>query len=258
MSAAADSGDLEALAARALDAATSAGASDAEAYVEESSGVEIKVYEDEVESLAESAQRGAGVRAWIDGRTGYAYGTELSDEGLREIAAGAAEAARIADPDEFSGPPEAGAASPEPISGLYDASLAQWDTSLKIALAREIERCCRALDPRVAAIEETVYADSTERVAIASSTGAAGAYEATSSYAYLRAIAGGDGEDRETGLGFGVARAPASLDPQAIGGEAADRAASVPGATKPGSGSCPVVPEEPVAAPFRGVLVTLP
>jgi PmbA protein len=247
-------GDLEALARRALEAALSAGASDAEAFTEDSTGVEIKVYEGEVESLAESAARGVGVRAWIDGRTGYAYGTDLSESGLRAISADAVEAARIADPDEFAGPPQPTGAEPAPIPGLHDPSLARWSTALKVTLAQEIERHCRAFDPRIVAIEQTVYADDETRVAIASSAGAGGSYESTDSYAYLQAIAEGNGEDKETGLGFGVARAPQALDPEAIGIEAAERAVSLLGATKPVSRSCPVVLDQTVAASFVGFI----
>ena len=105
------------------------------------------------------------------------------------------------------------------IAGLHDPALAETKTEAKVELAQEIERACRATDDRVAAIEQTVYADEEGRVAIASSGGLEGAYEATSCYAYLPAIAGEDG-DRETGLGFGVARAPGGLDAEEIGAEA--------------------------------------
>jgi len=244
---------IEAVAARARDAALSAGAGDAEAFVEDSSGVEIRVYDGEVESLSESAARGVGLRAWLDGRTGYAYGTDLGDAGIGEVAAGAVETARISDPDEFAGPPDLKAAAMPTIAGIHDPSLAQWATEQKVELAQGIERACRATDERVAAIEQTVYADEEERVAIASSGGLEGSYASTTCYAYLQAIAGEDSE-RETGLGFGVARAPSGLDPEAIGVEAAERATSLLGATKPRSRTCPVVLDETVAASFMGFI----
>ncbi len=244
--------DLESLAASALDASLAAGASNAEAYAQEGAGIEVRVYEGEVEALTEAAERGLGVRAWIDGRTGYAYGTDLSDDGVRGIAAAAVEAARVSDPDEFAGPADAGT-EPSRIPGLTDPDLAEWDTERKVELAREVEGAARR-DPRVVAIEDTVYVDESQRVAIASSAGARGGYESTSCYAYARAIAAeGDG-DRETGLGFGIGRGPGTLDPGAIGAEAADRATALLGATKPGSRSCPVVLDETVAASFLGFI----
>jgi PmbA protein len=246
-------GGIESVAARARDAALSGGAGAAEAFVEDSTGVEIRVYDGEVESLAESAARGVGVRAWLDGCTGYAYGTDLSGAGIEQIAAGAVETARISDSDEFAGPPDLEGAATATIPGIHDLSLAEWTTERKVELAKEIERACRATDERVAAIEQTVYADEEERVAIASAGGLEGAYASTTCYAYLQAIAGEDSE-RETGLGFGVARAPGGLDPEEIGTEAAERATSLLGATKPRSRTCPVVLDETVAASFVGFI----
>ena len=75
--------ELTELAERAVAAAVDAGAGDAEAYLEDSRGLELRVYEGEVESLSESVSRGVGVRAWLDGRSGYAYGTDLTVGGTR-------------------------------------------------------------------------------------------------------------------------------------------------------------------------------
>jgi PmbA protein len=244
--------ELKLLAASALGATVGAGASSAEAYAQDADGIEVRVYEGEVEALTESAERGVGVRAWIDGRAGYAYGTDLSGDGVRAIAAGAVEAARVADPDEFAGPPEDAEGAPD-VEGLHDPTLAGWGTESKVQLAQEVERAARA-DRRVVAIEDTVYADESQRVAIASSSGASGAYESTSCYAYARAIAADDGDDRQTGLGFEVARGPGSLDAGAVGGEAAERAVSLLGASKPASRTGPVVLDQTVAASFIGFI----
>src|SRR5919198_5827507 len=107
--------ELAKLAERAVDAALAAGAGDAEAYVQDSVGREIRVFEGEVESLTEAGERGLGIRCWIDHRVGYAYGTDLSEEGLRGIASGAVEAARVADPDEFAAAPSGDGAAAKAI-----------------------------------------------------------------------------------------------------------------------------------------------
>src|SRR5688500_9119411 len=117
--------DLAAIAKRAVEAALAAGAGDAEAYVQDSLGREIRIFDGEVESLTEAGERGVGVRSWIDHRAGYAYGTELSDEGLGGIAQDSVETARIADADEFAAPPSAdGNGAPPEIPGLHDSALA--------------------------------------------------------------------------------------------------------------------------------------
>lgn len=242
--------ELGDLAQRAVAAARAAGAGDAEAYCEDSRGLELRVYEEAVESLSESAARGVGVRVWLGGRSGFAYGTDLGAEGLRGLAEAAVGAARVADLDDNAAPPEPGAVA-EPISGLADPGAGDWTTERKVELARQIERASREADDRVAVIEETIYADESERVAIASTRGAEGAYEATTAYAYLQAIAIDDGE-RQTGLGFGMGRSPADLDGGAIGRESAARATTLLGAAKPRSRTCPVVLDPTVAASFAG------
>jgi PmbA protein len=238
-------------AGRAVQAALAAGAGEAEAYVSREIGREVRVHGGEVESLTAATQSGIGVRAWIGQRVGYAYGTDLGEAGVAEIAARAAEAARTADPDEFAAPPAP--AEIEALPGLSDPSLAGWEPARVAELALAVERAALAADPRVAGVEQAVYADAAERVAIASSTGVAGEYESSSCFAYLQALAEGDG-GRETGLGFGLARGPEGLDPEAIGAEGADRAVAMIGASKPASRSCPVVLDPTVAASFAGLI----
>ena len=245
--------ELATIAERAVQAAQAAGATDAEAYVQDSVGREIRVFDGEVESLTDAGQRGLGVRCWIDHRSGYAYGTDLSDEGLSRHR----RRRRRGGPDRRSGRVhrrarggrrrggrDRGARRPEP-RGL--------DHRAKIELAQAVERAARAADERVVAVETTVYADEEERVALASSTGLSGSWEATSAYAYLQAIAEADG-DKQTGLGLGMGRSPQALDPEEIGREGGERAASLLGATKPSSRTCPVVLDPLVAASFVGII----
>ncbi|HEU4393049.1 MAG TPA: metallopeptidase TldD-related protein [Solirubrobacterales bacterium] len=243
--------ELSAIAAQAVEAALAAGAGEAEAYASRDSGREVRAHGGEVESLAAATQSGIGVRAWAGHRVGYAYGTDLSATGTAAIARRAAEAAAVADEDEFAAPPQP--ASFEALPGLSDPSVGSWTTAQAAELALSVERAALAADPRVAGVEQVVYADSAERVAIASSTGVAGEFESSDCFAFLQALAEGEGA-RETGLGFGLARGPEGLDPEAIGAEAADRAVAMIGAAKPVSRSCPVVLDPTVAASFAGLI----
>ncbi|HEX3241068.1 MAG TPA: TldD/PmbA family protein [Solirubrobacterales bacterium] len=243
--------ELSATAQRAVEAALGAGAGAAEAYASRDSGREVRVHGGEVESLTAATQSGIGVRAWIGQRVGYAYGTDLSEAGVSAIAARAAAAAAVADEDEFAGPPEP--AEVESIAGLSDPGLDAASADEVAALALTVERTALAADPRIAGVETAVYADSAEQVAIASSAGVAGEYEISSCFAYLQALADGDGA-KETGLGFGLARGPSGLDPEAIGAEGAERALAMIGASKPASRSCPVVFDPTVAASFAGLI----
>jgi PmbA protein len=241
---------LDDVAAKAVEAALSAGASDADAWAEESTSRSIRVYGGEVESLSDAGGRGVGVRAFAGRRSGYGYGTDLSDEGVAEVARAAREAAEVADEDEFAGLPEAfGIAD---VDGLASSAMAGWQTERKVALALEIERAARAHEG-VSQVENAVYSDAEGSVAIVNSRGFSASYSATQAWAYASAFAG-EGEDLMTGLGVGLGRDPDALDPKAIGDEAAQRALALMGARRPESRRCPVVLDAFVAASFLGFI----
>jgi PmbA protein len=239
------------LAERAVQAALDAGATDAEAYGSESREREVRAHGGEVESLTAATQRGLGLRAWVGKRAGYAHGTDLGESGIADLAGRAVEAARAADEDEFAGPPAPG--GPPAALELSDPSIDSWSAGQVADLALAVEREALAADPRVAGVEQAVYADSADRVALVSSAGIAGEYESSSCYAYAAVLARGE-DGTETGLGFDIGRGPARLDPAAVGREGAERATEMIGARKPDSRSCAVVLDPTVAASFVGIV----
>ena len=241
---------LDEVARRAVDVATGAGASDAEAWAEEAVSRRIRVYDGEVESLSDAGGRGVGVRAFVDGRSGYAYGTDLSDAGIAEVAGTARAAAEVADPDEHDGLPDDFGATP--IDGLASASLGDWSTERKVDLALEVERAARSR-PGITQVENAVYSDAEGSVALANSRGFSAGYEATQTWAYASAFAG-EGADLMTGLGVQLGRDPGELDAEGIGAEAAERALALVGARQPESRRCPVVLDAFVAASFIGFI----
>jgi PmbA protein len=238
------------VAGRAVEAAVDAGATDAEAWAEEATSRRVRVYGGEVESLSDAGGRGVGVRAFAGARSGYAYGTDLSERSVLEVARSAREAAEVADPDEHGGlPDECGAT---PVEGLASPALRDWSTERKVELVLAVERAARG-HPGVTQVENAVYSDAEGSVALANSRGFAAGYEATQAWAYASAFAG-EGADLMTGLGVGLGREPGALDAEAIGGEAAERAVALVGARQPESRRCPVVLDAFVAASFIGFI----
>jgi PmbA protein len=238
------------VAQRAVEETLSAGASDAEAWAEESTSRRVRVYEGQVESLSDAGGRGVGVRAFAGARSGYAYGTDLSAAGLVEVARSARAAAEVADENEFAGLPDDFGATP--VEGLASPALADWSTERKVELALEVERAARAAQG-VTQVENAVYSDAEGSVALANSRGFSAGYAATQAWAYASAFAG-EGSDLMTGLGLGLGRDPDALDAQAIGAEAAGRALALVGARRPSSRRCPVLVDAIVASSFIGFI----
>ena len=190
------------------------------------------------------------MRAFVDGRSGYAYGTDLSEGGVAEVAGAARAAADAADPDEHGGLPDEFGATP--VGGLASPALGDWSTERKVELALAIERAARSR-PGVTQVETATYSDAEGSVALANSRGFSAGYDATQAWAYASAFAG-EGADLMTGLGVDLGRDPGTLDPEAIGGEAAERALALVGARQPESRRCPVVLDAFVAASFIGFI----
>jgi PmbA protein len=203
-----------------------------------------------VESLSDAGGRGIGIRAFIGGRSGYAYGTDLSDGGLAALGGAAHAAAEVADEDEFGGLPDENGATA--VAGLESSAMASWTTERKVELALAVERVARDREG-ISQVENAVYSDAEGGAAIANSRGFAASYRATQAWAYASAFAG-EGEDLMTGMGIGLGRDPGELDPEAIGAEAADRALDLVGARQPESRRCPVVLDAFVAASFAGFI----
>ena len=243
--------DLESAARLAVEQALAAGGEEADAWCEDSIERSVRVYDGAVESLTEAGSKGAGVRVFREGRTGYAFGSDLGEQGLGALARAAAEAASVTEPDEHAGVPSA--AEPVQPAMLVAAELAEWTMERRVELALAVERAARGRDALISNVEDTVYADSEGTAALASSNGFCGSFEQTQCYAYAYAFAG-EGADRMTGIGLAVARGPGGIDPDAVGHEAADRALALHGARQPASRRCPVVLDPHVAASFASVI----
>jgi PmbA protein len=146
--------ELAELAGQAVERALTVGAGSAEAYVADATHREVRVHGGEVESLTAAGQRGVGVRAWIGGRVGYGFGTDLSPAGVEAIAGRATAAASVADEDRFAGP--AGPGTPASLDNLSDPSLAGWPASRVVELALAVERAALDADQRVVGVEQAV------------------------------------------------------------------------------------------------------
>ncbi len=225
------------IARRALDRGRRLGA-DLEMYSQAGRTAAIKVYGGEVESIAVAQPRGLGVRAIKKGQAGYAFTADLSDAGLDAVLAGAVANVGVTDPDPYASLPARAAAYPS-IPGLWRPGVGQMSLEDKVALALAVERRALACS-EVDTIEESVYSDEESRIAICSTIGVEAEAEHSFCFVYAQALAGRDA-DRQSGLGFSVARDPGELDAEAAGAEAGEKAAALLGARPCSTGSYTVV-----------------
>jgi len=210
---------------------------DVEAYAQAGRTVTIKVFQGDVESATVAEPRGVGIRAVRDGRTGYAFSTDVSPEGTSRAVAEIMRALEAADNDRYAGLPEGG--DYEAIGDLWSAGVVDTSIEQKTALALQAEEIALAVDG-VVAVEESVYTDEEEHVAVCSSRGVRA--ESRTSYGFVYVVAhAGQGTERQSGLGFDAGRDPGKLDPRQAGLEAAAKANALVGGRQCKTGSYTVV-----------------
>jgi TldD protein len=154
------------LAEEVLAAALSKGGRFAELYVEERSGLSIRLDDGKIEELASGADRGAGVRLVHGESSAYAFSNRLDRRALLEAAAAAAAAAG----GEPAGSVADLRASRPPVVHRAERPTEHVPQAHKVEWLREADDTARSLDPSVRQVVAT-YADSVQRVLIATSDG---------------------------------------------------------------------------------------
>jgi PmbA protein len=226
---------------------------DVEAYVQFGRTVSVKVFGRDVESVTVAEPRGMGVRAVLDGRTGYAFSTDISEAGVARAVAQVKDNLEAADPDPYGGLPNTVTGEYAALTGLWRPGVSSMTLDQKTELALRAE--ASALEtPGVEAVEESVYEDEEAHVAIASTLGVSA--EAKQSYGFVYVVAhAGQDSDRQSGLGFDAARDPGQLDPVSAGRGAAQKALALVGARPCKTGLYTLVLDREVVAALLSTVV---
>jgi PmbA protein len=217
--------NYEELAGDIVRRALEAGATDAECSISEGEEFSASVRMRELETLKEAGSRGVGLRILIGKRTGSAYTSDFSADGIDLMVRSAIELAEVTTEDPHLGLPDPGELGS--ISGdlsLYCEDVARLETPFKIELAKQAEAAALDYDPRIGNSEGGSFDSNLSRHIFANSRGFVGEYR--SSNCSLSAVpVARDGESMERDYWYSLARSFASLEkPADIGRIAAQRA----------------------------------
>jgi PmbA protein len=233
-------------------AGQASGGEGVEAYAEQTTRTEINAFEGEIERLTSASSTGVGIRVVRDGRLGYAYTADLSDDGLRQCLDEARANLDVSTEDPGNVLPDAVAI--EPLEGIFDPRQVDVPPQRKVQLALDLEARTKAANPKVTKVESASYGDAVVQVAIASSAGVNGTLSVTRAWCYSTALATQDGQS-QIGVGIDSGRSLEELDIDPVAAEAADRAVRLLGATKPRTRTVPVVFDRMAAPSVIGVLL---
>ena len=205
--------------------ALAAGSSDAECTIAEGDEFSANVRMREIENLKEAGSRAAGLRILIGRKTGSAYTSDLSAEGIARLVRSAVELADITSEDPHAGLPEAEemGAIPGDLQ-LYAGDVEGLETPLKIDLARRAEIAALDADERISNSEGASFDTHTGRHIFANSRGFAGEYRTSYCSLSVSPVAR-EGESMERDYWYTLARGLSGLEsPEDVGRIAAHRA----------------------------------
>ena len=247
--------ELQAVAARVLEMARSAGATQSEASLSYSRGYSVSVRSGEVESLEFQRDRSVGVTIYFGHRRGNASTGDLSEAGLRDCVQAAATIAKVTEED--------------PCSGLADAALMAreqpelkldhpWELTPEQAIerARACEAAALAVDKRIEQSEGAGVSTTRGVSVYANSHNFFGARAGTQ-HSMSCAVVASDGNSMQRDYWWDGGRNPARFDsPEAIGQRAGQRAIARLGAKSLSTRTAPVLFVPEVARSLFGHLIS--
>jgi PmbA protein len=241
--------DLHELTRAAIEAAEAG--EQLEAYAEESTHTEVSSLRGEIEGMRLAEGRGVGVRVIRDGRLGYSWAADPTQDEVRETVRRARENAALAEPDEHNGLPAA--ETIESMPELFREASTRVSADDKVEMALALEAYTVSRDPRVTKVDMAQVGDAVSRVAIASTEGVSAEYSRTDAWSVVVTLAV-EGDDTQTGFSFVIKRGLDELSTEPVADEAVDRAVRMLGAVKPPTAKVPVVLDPFAASDFLGVL----
>jgi len=131
-----------------VSSAMSAGAHEAEVYIETGSRFHVDVRMGEIETLTQASAKGLGLRVFVDKRMAFASTTDFHTSVVADLVKTTVESAKAAGRDRYNGPPEV-EPGPLPHLNLYDPTIADLPAERKIEMAKEAERAAFDYDPRI-------------------------------------------------------------------------------------------------------------
>ena len=237
---------LRGLAAQALDLATRAGATAAEAEVSEGSGLTVGVRNGELETIEHNRDKGIGITVYLGQRRGHASTSDFSGDALARAVEKAISIARYTAEDDC-----AGLADPDLLAkDIPDLDLFHpWGVSVEDAmeLARACEASALAVDPRITNSEGGSLSSQASHFVYANTLGFSGGYPSSRQSLSCAVIAEEDGA-MQRDYWYTTARAATDMDaPDGVGRRAGERTVRRLNGRKLSTRQCPVLFEAPIA-----------
>ncbi|KPJ60662.1 MAG: hypothetical protein AMJ46_05210 [Latescibacteria bacterium DG_63] len=222
-----------------LEELLSAGAEEAEVYMEGGSRLGLEVLGGKLERVSQAETSGVGIRTIVGGKLSFVYTSDFSKGSLSQVIEKAVSLANQASPDQYNTLP---AEKPRKVvMDIADSELKSIRLKRKAELLMEMEASALAYDPSVKRTEGAWYSEFVGKVEVANTKGLSYSYDRSSCGMEIGAVAEKNRE-METGSAQWTSTHFKRLpSPEKLGRKAASRAVVLLGAKPVGSQKVPVV-----------------
>jgi len=200
-------------------------------------GSSIEVKDGEVEKIKSSQRKGIAIRVITEGRLGFAYTNDTSEDGIRIAIECARENAQSSEPDEY---PLSTFVENDVGFPLADPEFEELPIERKIELALELEERARSHDSRIDKVRKASYGDGKTTVYYHNSNDNSFTYT-TTNYSLSILLAAKEGESSQIGWDYQSKRFFAELNPAEVAATAAGNAVELLGARPMKTKRLPVI-----------------
>jgi PmbA protein len=198
-----------------------------------------------VDALSFSDTLTLGLRVFRNGRMGFSYGFRRDEDAVARMVEEAVFGADSSDPDPAYGLPDGDGEPPD--ADLYDPEWESLDDRRKAEFASSLEDAVLSRDKRMKRVRSASLKEAISRVRYWNSDGCEREGRLSRYFASVDAVAE-EGDEGQTGYGFGFARRFFDLSIDAVADEAAGRALRMLGSGRLRTGRMPAVLENAAAA----------
>ncbi len=244
--------ELERVAQQAVEALQRAGASQGDARLTESEGLEVRVRGEEIDFVKQARAKRLVLRAFLEGPGGRRQAStstsDLAPEAVERMAQETVALARATAVDPAAGLPDDDFATDVPDLELLDPADRPWKVDEWIERARRAENAARAVGARITNSSGSQASSRFASVAFGNTAGFLGSYVSSSHSLYSMPVAEADGQ-KQTDYWRAASRSLSGLeDAESVGRRAGERVLRRLGARPVPTCEVPVIFESRVAA----------
>jgi len=186
------------IAEKVVKSAIKLGVDEAEVYLENNRNFNLRVRNEDVETVKQSSTKGIGLTVYKNKKLGFSYTSDFTDESLEKFAKRTVQLSEVADPKPWNGLPDFEKEEKQKDLDLWDPFILEIENETKIETAKKVEKIALAYDKRITKSYGASFSDAESETIIVNSKGISRSFKTTGVNFSVSVIAG-EGNNMQSG-----------------------------------------------------------